>query len=216
MKKVLFIGVLALLSFTFFVSCTKKEDKIENDLTKESLIGKVKSVKEASYNTVEKFGEIIKADENKSTKTMYNETGNMIEYKSYVNGELDIKKTYKYDDKDSIIEYKYYDEDGTLNGKTTYKYDEKGNKIKEGIYYKSELSWMYDYVYDDNGNQIEWSSHTKNGELSFREILKYNKEGKKLNVVDTHGVRVYLLSKLMDMIKEEIILNVKTINLMGV
>ena len=56
MKKVLTI-VLAMLCLA---SCEKSTQK--NDLAELKLNGKVKSIREISYEAVEKFGEVVKGD----------------------------------------------------------------------------------------------------------------------------------------------------------
>ncbi len=52
--------ILSTIALFLLTSCT--EQKTKNDLTKENLKGKVKSVKETPYLVIEKFGEVIKGD----------------------------------------------------------------------------------------------------------------------------------------------------------
>ena len=112
MKKI----ILAILSVLRLVSCKQSEKK--NDLTKENLKGKVKSIKETTYEAVEKFGQIEKSDVlyDRSYFTIYNEKGNIIEKNHYeFDGRLGYKVTYKYDKKGNKIEENYYDSDGSIH-----------------------------------------------------------------------------------------------------
>ena len=108
MKNLLFTSTLFLIvNFSF------AQTKIENDLTRVGLKGKVSFFSESKYELVEKFGEI--------------EKGSFID-----------KTTYKYDEKGNEIEWNVYNADGSLEFKNTYKYDEKGNEIEENQYNADE------------------------------------------------------------------------------
>ena len=50
--------LLTIFSLLLFCSCVENS-KIKNDLTKDNLKGKIKSIKETPYYVVEKFGEWI-------------------------------------------------------------------------------------------------------------------------------------------------------------
>ena len=84
MKNLLFTSTLFLIvNFSF------AQTKIENDLTRDGLKGKVKFITLSTYTAVEKFGEIEK-------------------------GSWASKSTYKYDVKGNKIEYNLYKADGSL------------------------------------------------------------------------------------------------------
>ena len=113
-----------LFTFTLFliVNFSFAQTKIENDLSKYGLKGKVSFFSESKYDLVEKFGKI--------------EKGNMIERNEYnADGSLSSKQTYKYDVKGNKIEGKHYIADGILSDKYTYKceFDAMGNWIKKTI-----------------------------------------------------------------------------------
>ena len=48
--------------------------------------------------------------------------------------------TYKYDEKENLIEENSYNSVGSLISKYTHKYNEKGNKIEMNLYYPVERS----------------------------------------------------------------------------
>ena len=131
MKNLLFTSTLFLIvNFSF------AQTKIQNDLTRDGLKGKVSFFSESKYDLVEKFGEIEK-------------------------GSLSDKFTYKYDEKGNMIEVNYYNADESLGDKYTYKYDEKGNKI-ESIRYNADGSLRFkhtsNYEFDAMGNWIKKTS----------------------------------------------------------
>ena len=103
MKNLLFTSTLFLIvNFSF------AQTKIQNDLTRAGLKGKVSFFSESKYDLVEKFGEIEKDS-------------------------LRYKKTSKYDVKGNKIEEIIYNADGILSDKYTYKceFDAMGNWIKK-------------------------------------------------------------------------------------
>tara|TARA_B100000427_G_C15087117_1_gene411089 strand:+ start:66 stop:452 length:387 start_codon:yes stop_codon:yes gene_type:complete len=102
MKKLLSLFIVGFLLFGF----SQKEEK-KADWKKDNLKGKVKSVTETQYRSVEKFGEVQKDS-------------------------LRRKETRKYDDNGNGTEYAKYNSDGSLKYKMTFKYeyDSKNNWIK--------------------------------------------------------------------------------------
>ena len=185
MKKI----ILATLSVLYLVSYGQSKKK--NDLTEENLKGKVKSIKETTYEAVDKFGQIEKGNVfydrfsllfNSPFTIIYNEKGNKIE-KNYYNsdGSLKSKTTYKYDKKGNNIEENTYDSDSRLNFKATYKYNEKGNIIEKN-YYDSDgrLNFKATYKYDKKGNNIEYNICYSDGSLD-KTTYKYKYEYDKNN-----------------------------------
>ena len=130
MKNLLFTSTLFLIvNFSF------AQTKIENDLSRDGLKGKVSFFSESGYLLVEKFGEIEKGSLYSKHTYKYDVMGNKIEENGYnTDGSLGSNITYKYDDKGNKIEVNSYNGDGSLNLKTTYKYDEKGNEIEYNNY----------------------------------------------------------------------------------
>jgi hypothetical protein len=169
--------LLSLLIITLlFVSCVT--DKIKNDLTKDNFLGKVKSVREFTYDPVEKFGKIIKREISKryGNQTKFNENGNQIEINRYnSDGRLNYKKTYKYDDRGYKTETNEYGFYGSLRGKSTYEYDDKGNQTKENNYNSDgSLDYQKTYEYDDKGNKTKQIS---DGYLNEKWTYEYDDKG---------------------------------------
>lgn len=171
MKKI----ILIILSVLCLVSCNQSEKK--NDLTEENLKGKVKSIKETTYEAIEKFGQIEKGDVSyyAYAVTIYNEKGDRIEENHYnSDGSLDYKVTYKYDENGNKIEGNIYFSNGKLDKKVTYKYDEKGNIIElNGYNSDGSLLYKYTYKYDKKENIIEKNRYNSNGSLDEKYTYKY-------------------------------------------
>ena len=126
-----------LFTFTLFliVNFSFAQTKIQNDLSRDGLKGKVKFYSESNYELVEKFGEIEKGSLARKSTFKYDVKGNMIEHNLYkADGSL-YSKTNKYDEKGNKIESNSYNADGSLREKNTYKYefDATDNWIKHWI-----------------------------------------------------------------------------------
>ena len=150
------LSVVALMLIMSGCSTTVKE----NDLTELGLLGKVKSYRSFEFKAVDKFGNIEKGDRVKWSTSMhviFNKEGYKEEENEYDHdGDLELKKLYKYDDNWNKSEMDYYNPDGSLLSKWIYKYDENHNMTEESSY-KSDgrLDDKYSYKYDEKGNLIE-------------------------------------------------------------
>lgn len=83
MKKIAGICIVLLIGILFF-SCTKtnKQNEPITDLEIYNLEGKVKQVKEFTFDEIDKFGEIVKGDRInylENSRTIFNVSGNKIE-----------------------------------------------------------------------------------------------------------------------------------------
>ncbi|MCL2651210.1 MAG: hypothetical protein FWD60_09345 [Candidatus Azobacteroides sp.] len=160
MKKIIIYQVLISL---LLVSCST--NKVKNDLEKEGLKGKVKSVQSALFNSSEQLGETVRGnlihyDDLKS----YNEKGYLIEIVKYwdewvkiflfksndINSKADIE-TYHYNDKNLLTEIVNKDI------KTLCEYNEKNQMIQSKLYDNSngQLRSTTTFIYDEYGNPIE-------------------------------------------------------------
>jgi len=208
MKKIitLFISIL------FMIGCNTNKSKIETDLKKYDLKGKVKSMQSVSYRAIEKFGEIQKGEEVDKLLSIFNEMGNFTERIYSKNRKIDSKQTYIYNDQGNIIDKKEYDSEGNLKLQTTYNYDEKGNKLEEntfGGFETKKTTYKYDdkgreveslitlsfqgfdgsvelritKEYDQKGNVVEEKNYNNRNELSNRSIFTYDERGNKVKEI---------------------------------
>jgi len=161
-----------------------KEDsiaKLNTDMAKMKLVGKVKILTEIKYKALDNFGEIQTGDIEGKNVVVFDEKGTKIEESQFdSNDSLEHKYTYKYDDKGNEIEMNSYKSDGSLKFKNTYKYDDKGNKIEENSYASNgSLNYKNTYKYDAKGNEIEEDDFKSDGTLDYAFTYKYeyNKTG---------------------------------------
>jgi hypothetical protein len=156
-----------------------KQDSIarmNNDLAKLKLTGKVKSLREIKFKAEEKFGEIQSEDIVGKNVLVFNEKGNKIEECQYdADDSLDHKYTYKYDDKGNVIEMCSFNSYDSLKFKNTYRYDDKGNKVEENAYNANgSLNYKFTHKYDEKGNEIEECDYKSDGSLDYKFTYKYN------------------------------------------
>ena len=189
-----------LIIFLILFSCSANNKK--NDLQRENLKGNVKSVKEVSYEAVDKFGKITKGkkdwawyDSKSNSNIKFDKKGNLIEYSDFSSeGELYSKHISTYDDNGKFIEEIKYDKDGKKvfitkikevengNAREYKRYDLEGNLILKGI-----------SKYDDNHNLIESSRYKADGSLDSKIIYKYDENDNKIeySMYKSDGTLIY-------------------------
>jgi len=176
---------LALLAFTLclFLSCSSgKKDTdqkyFENNIDFYQLKGKIKSLTETGFKTVEKFGEIQKGSPGSKMIYLFNENGSLDKELTYgVDGKEAAKTVCIYDKKGNIIEVNYFRDD-SLEDKLTYKYDGAGNKIERNVYNPNgTLIRKFINKFDEKGKNIEENYYNANGDLESKQIFKYDKYG---------------------------------------
>lgn len=195
-------SVLALL---LLFSCTEAKISNDNDLKREKLKGRVKSITEKTFGATESFGETKKGDLYYQTIDKYDDKGNLIEIlngsdnkdgEKFINkydgngnriefcgynlrDSLETRWTYKYDTKNNKIEDCCYKGVNNLESKVLYKYDNKNNNIEESSYNSDgSLKSKKSFIYDDNGNQIQVNSLNSFGNIGIESTSKYNEKGK--------------------------------------
>ncbi len=166
-----------------FQSCSHKPNELETA----GLKGKVKSIREISYqafgntDTIIK-GEIVMNQDLKNYFATYNIDGNMTSIVNYDNlGNQIDKWIFRYNNKGLTLGGNFYANDNTLLDSTTYIYDSEGNVI-EYYHYDSDgrLKSKTINTYDEKGNVIESKIYDSNN-LLFR-INKY--KYKKRNLIE--------------------------------
>lgn len=183
--------------FSVFASAQNQK----NDLQKVNLYGKVKSIREISYQAVEKNGNIEKENIISDKIISFNEKGYTAEIilHYFAPEPLILSKTiFKYNLQDVLIEEDEYDSDGNFFEKTKYLYDEKNNVIAiEWFNSEGKFKSKYIYKYDENGNEIErwYHYHTEKPFLVNRfqydahnRLIEFRKyvEGGKLEEITTY------------------------------
>lgn len=153
-KSILLLTVLSFIVLLF--SCT---NKTESDLQKAELKGKIKAIREISYeafgtaDTLVK-GNIIDNQGAENSYTLYNEQGNIVSLIKY--------------DKDNAVKYKW-----------RFYYDKKGKRQISAKRYEAKdfEEDSTSYVYDKKGNPIEYIHYSSDGKIKTRSVSKFNKKG---------------------------------------
>jgi len=169
MKKSIQLTLLLFLSIISTACSTKNKEK--NDLDTYDLNGKVKSLKNYSYEGYEESG-IISKDKIIDYPIMlyvnffasFNEDGYITE-KIYYNDNKNVKKKtiYKYNLFGNLSKSCTYDKNGKLKEKVIYKYNLLGRRTAKLQYDSNgEQESITKYKYSFNGNKIlkEYSSNT--------------------------------------------------------
>ena len=97
-----------------------------------------------------------KTDEPNPMKGIKTETTSQYDFKKKFGEFKEILKTqsiFKYDSNGNMVEWSWYDSDGSLENKSIYKYD-------------------------SNGNKVEWSRYVSDGTLKSKSISKYNSKNR--------------------------------------
>lgn len=152
-KPILFF--LVLLAF----SCS--EEKTENDLSKENLFGKVKSVETKEFYAIDSSGVVVKDGISKSKPIVlneYNKWGNLEKTTKFLldNPQRNTKIIYSYNERNKLLKEEYYSVNDSLSSEVFYKYDENNNLIEWITYNDARLfNLKYIYKYDNQNNLIE-------------------------------------------------------------
>ena len=171
MKKVYYI-----IFITIFFSCNNQESlkQIEkNDVEKDGLIGKVKILEEKNFIATEKFGKPIKLKLQDWRITTFNILGNIIEEKTlYDDGEICSISKIKYNTENKIIERTHVCGENSDIGK--YIYDKNGNNIEFTYYQNGEISVKQINKFDKNNNLIDHRLYQYDGILKDKTLSKFN------------------------------------------
>ena len=159
MKSKFLIRLLAVMVVVYSCQDSKAQ---KNDWEKEGLKGKVKSVKEVEYNTIDTLGQIQKGILRHHLLKIFNKKGYLIEryYFESDKDTLESKVMYKYDDKWKLLEASRLKPNKSLFSKTVYKYDDNGKTVEENQYNSvGEIFHKDIFKRDTLGNFIEWDSY---------------------------------------------------------
>ncbi|MFO8235956.1 MAG: hypothetical protein R6U04_11195 [Bacteroidales bacterium] len=96
----------------------------------------------------------------------------------------------------SITQWNHKFKDGKFSKegyKNAYKaFDENGNIVKEEYYRQGDINQKLSYKYDDNQLKTEYENYdVSNDEVSFRQIIDYNDDGKKIKEERYNGSDLY-------------------------
>jgi len=141
------------------------------------------------FNVISEFPEYI------TNHTEYTPAGSIKSEKSFdLNGELQEKIEYLFDDMDNLKEQlMYYDEDEVVE-RRTFNYDETGKLIRVNKYYSEDTFEYTSYFYDQNGKLVEKKKFSHDDEHEETEQFEY---------LDEKLVRESVFDQDMKLIREE-------------
>ena len=83
-----------------------------------------------------------------------------------------LRSTYKYDDKNNMVDEKHYDINGTLSEEIQFTYDSSGNiasqKTEDMTNAAYNASFKYTYDFDKKGNWIKQNVYAKDSLVRVR------------------------------------------------
>ena len=162
---------VSIIILIFLFSCSRPA----NDLSKQKLHGKIKSVTSSNYSVVEKFGEVEKDTLDGKSVFIYNDKGYATECNVYnPDGSLYWNMKHKYDDENNNVEQDLYSANGSLLRKSVFKYNDDGDMIEESDIYSGSLTEKHVCRYDNNHHLTERKSYYKDGSLWQKIIYTYN------------------------------------------
>lgn len=171
--------LLLLLSFALPLAGTAQ---VKNELTRQKLKGRIKTVTEYEYGAVAVSGEAIKDTLRRKSISSYNEQGNETEFVTYSPaGNLLSRSVYNYNDSGHLIDVKRFRADGSLNVTTKYRYDARGNQEEDFNTDPSGTLFMRGVgKYDGKGNRIVYDRFNQYGILFLKSNFKFDKSGNEI------------------------------------
>jgi hypothetical protein len=114
-----------------------------------------------------------------------NEKGFLLSEVKYYGDDSGEKTEYVYDDKDNLIEKKYFDEEGVFSGRETFAYDDIGSLVEDIRFDANNAIEEHNTFKKIDDNTIEQVQHNADGSMASRVIIKFNEEGKELSSEQT-------------------------------
>ncbi len=114
-----------------------------------------------------------------------NEKGLLLSEVKYYGDESGEKTEYAYDEKDNLIEKKYFDEEGVFTGKENYKYDDIGSLTEDIKYDAHDAIEEHSTFRKIDDKTIEQVQYKPDGSVLTTTIIKFNDEGKELSSEQT-------------------------------
>ncbi len=114
-----------------------------------------------------------------------NDKGKLLEEIKYYGDDSGERTTYLYDDKDNLLERKYYDEEGEFHSHETFMYDDKGSLVEQKKLDKEGKTEEHrTFSHPDKETVID-SEFNPDGSLASKTVLKFNEEGKETSSIQT-------------------------------
>jgi hypothetical protein len=138
----------------------------------------------------------VAEEEHLESNIQLNENGDTLsEEKFSVDGELEERNTYAYNDKGKLTEHSllYAAEDATE--KRVLERDEAGRLLKETKFYGGDTGEHTEYVYNSEGEPVERKNFDEEGNFISRDVFTYDGKGS-LSEQVSYDVKEKIISKI--------------------
>jgi hypothetical protein len=191
--------VLILLLPILCISCSKRS---KNDIQIEGLSGKIKYIREWTFNS---YGDPDETSENQVKENWkekyYNKDGNLSEFIliSGEDGEIESKTIYVYDSHKKKRESITYNRNEQHTFTTLYFYDDENNLVKEELYDSNKTFISYKtFLHNPNGFIIQENHFDQNNNLLKFSKYIYDNTGKKIETNEYTGDSLIYATKELD------------------
>lgn len=157
----------------------KNETAKANDLTKDRLNGKVKSVRQRVYWALEKFGRIekgkLQSRKNQDYLREYNPDGFLTE-ETFFDAQDSVisRRSLTYDEGGLLAQEEFFDRAGKLSSSIRYTYENEKLQQKEMLDAAGKLKERYAYTYYDTGWLMDEDRYNANNQLSQKMVCEYD------------------------------------------
>jgi hypothetical protein len=159
--------------------------KLENDLAKKNLNGKIKSREVLVYAARIKDGYVTNGAAKGGIKTTYNDFGNQVDLLTYnENKKIVSTWNYTYSKENNLLESTFSDE--MVRRKITYDYNNENQLTATKEYVNEKLVKETTFLYDEAGNEIENNASFTESEGKSRSVHAYDDKGhlRETNIYD--------------------------------
>lgn len=163
--------------------------KLENDLTKKNLNGKIKSREVLVYEALIKDGYVTNGATKGGIKTTYNAFGNKVELLTYDENKKVVGTwKYSYDASNNLLEGNYSDKNARR--KVTYIYNDKNQLTSSDEFVNEKLVKQMTYAYDASGNEVGNEASFVDSKGKSRSEHAYDEKGqlRETNIYDEKDV----------------------------
>jgi hypothetical protein len=114
-----------------------------------------------------------------------NEKGLVLTEVKYYGDDSGERTEYIYDDKDNLVERKYFDEEGVFVSKENFKYDDDGSLVEDIKYNANNAIEEHSTFKKIDDKTIEQIQHHPDGSMASRTLIKFDDAGKELSSEQT-------------------------------
>lgn len=125
--------------------------------------------------------------EDMTEKRIFNrdEKGRLLEEIKYYGDDTGERTTFVYDEKDNLVERKYFDEEGDFQAHETFSYNKDGSLLEHKKTNKEGKIEEHRSFINNDDRTIEQHEYNDDGSLSSKTIFKFDEAGKEISSIQT-------------------------------